>query len=83
MIQEEYFKKWLDEKFLHLENKIDAFVADTTDVNKRVNNLEEDVRKLNTHQAKDEGMWKAYGRLATIGGGLMGGLIAWLTNKFL
>jgi len=82
MIQEEYFKRWLDERFSHIEQKLDQVYTQTKLTNGRVNDLEDDVKKLNTHQAKDEGMWKAYGRLATIGGGVIGGVIAWLSNKF-
>jgi hypothetical protein len=83
MIEDEYFKKWLEDKFEHLENKVEQVYAQTLQTNGRVNDLEDDVKILNTHKDKEDGMWRAYGRLATISGGIIGGIIAWLTNKFL
>ena len=80
MIEDEYFKKWLDDKFKHLEGKIDKMHLET---NSKVNTIEDRVEDLEKHRIKEDGMWKAYGKLATIGGGVVGGFIAWLTNKFL
>lgn len=77
MIQDEYFKKWLDDKFSHLEEKIDKIYQEQ----QRLKVIEERVNTLEEHKAKDEGTWKAYGKMATIGGGVIGGIIAWLTNK--
>lgn len=82
MIQDEYFKKWLDDKFAHLESKIDNHMSGAEGINVRLGKIEERVDKLEDHNAKDEGMWKAYGRLSTIAGGVIGGIVAWLTNKF-
>jgi len=60
MTNDEYFKKWLENKFEHIEGKIDQVYQQTTLTNGRVNDLEDDVKILNTHKDKDEGMWKAY-----------------------
>lgn len=82
-MSDEYFQKWLNERFEHLDQRMDAILEQTTKTNGRVNDLEDDVKILNHHKSKDEGTWKAYGRLATIGGGLVGGIIAWIANKIL
>ena len=79
MIDDEYFKKWLDDKFSHLEDKIDKIYQEQ----QRLKIIEDRFNILEEHKAKDDGMWRAYGKLATIGGGVVGGFIAWLTNKFL
>ena len=81
MIQDEYFKKWLDDKFAHLEGKIDRHMSGNEGIMVKLNDLEERVDKLEDHKSKEDGMWKAYGRLATIAGGIVGGIIAWVTNK--
>jgi len=77
--QDEYFKKWLDEKFEHLEKKIDNHGHS---MNMKIETIDSRVDELEEHKANQEGSWQAYGKTATVAGGVVGGLIAWLTNKF-
>ena len=79
IMDDEYFKKWLDDRFLHLEEKIDKIYEEQ----KRLKDIEDRVDSLEGAKDKSDGAWSAYGKTATIAGGVAGGFIAWLTNKFL
>ena len=82
-MEREYFEQLLDAKFENLHQKIDTVIKLQEKTNGRVNDLEEDAEKLKIFQAKEEASWKIWGKLATLAGGLIGGVVAFIANKLL
>lgn len=76
-----YFEQLLDAKFENLHNKIDTVIDLQKQTNGRVNELEVKVESLEIYKAKYETGWKIWGKVATITGGVIGGVMGYIANK--
>ena len=82
-MEREYFEQLLDAKFENLHQKIDTVIELQKKTNGRVTVLEDETEELKIYRAKEEASWKIWGKLATLAGGLIGGLVAFIANKLL
>lgn len=82
-MEREYFEQLLDAKFDNIHSKLDTVIKLQEKTNGRVTALEEDMEEIKIYRAKEETSWKIWGRIATITGGIIGGVLGFFANKFL
>ena len=82
-MEKEYFEQLLDAKFENLHNKIDTVIELQKKTNGRVTALEEDMTEIKIYRAQEQAGWKAWSKIATVIGGLIGGVLGFIANKLL
>jgi hypothetical protein len=82
-MEKEYFEQMLEAKLQNLHDKADMIIELQKKTNGRVTHLEDDMEEMKIYRAKEETSWKIWGRIATVVGGIIGGVLGYFANKFL